>query len=65
MIDYFETKSQPITKAMVRAAYRKVRANKVGGGVDQISLKGFDEDISKKLYKIWNRMASGSYFLSL
>lgn len=34
MIDYFETKSQPITKAMVWKAYGNVRANKGGAGVD-------------------------------
>ncbi len=36
MIDYFETKSQPITKAMVLQAYGRVRANKGGSGVDGI-----------------------------
>lgn len=64
MTDLFETKSKPIpiTKDMVREGYRKVRANKGSGGIDKISLKEFDEDLSKNLYKIWNRMASGSYF---
>jgi RNA-directed DNA polymerase len=64
MKDLFETKSKPvpITKDMVRDAYRKVRSNKGSAGVDEISLKEFDEDLSKNLYKIWNRMASGSYF---
>ena len=47
---------------MVRKAYRKVRANQGSAGVDEISLKVFDENLSKNLYKIWNRMASGSYF---
>ncbi len=36
--------------------------NKGSAGVDEISLKEFDKDLSKNLYKIWNRMASGSYF---
>jgi len=64
MTDLFETKSKPIpiTKDMVRDAYRKVKANKGSAGVDEISLKIFDENLSKNLYKIWNRMASGSYF---
>lgn len=59
-----ETKSKPIpiTKDMVREAYRKVKANKGSAGVDAVSLKTFDENLSKNLYKIWNRMASGSYF---
>lgn len=49
---------------MVREAYRKVRSNKGSAGVDQVDLKIFDEKLSKNLYKIWNRMASGSYFPS-
>jgi RNA-directed DNA polymerase len=36
MIDYFETKSQPITRAMVVKAYKKVRANQGSGGVDEM-----------------------------
>lgn len=47
---------------MVWRAYRKVRANKGSAGVDKISMKTFDENLSKNLYKIWNRMSSGSYF---
>ena len=64
MTDLFETKSKPIpiTKEMVRQAYRKVRSNKGSAGVDEISLKQFDENLSKNLYKLWNRLASGSYF---
>ena len=64
MTDLFETKSKPIpiTKDMVRQAYRKVRSNKGSAGVDEISLKQFDENLSKNLYKLWNRLASGSYF---
>lgn len=46
----------------IRKAYRKVRANQGSAGVDEISLKVFEENLSKNLYKIWNRMASGSYF---
>ena len=64
MRDLFETKSKPvpITKDMVRAAYRKVRSNKGSAGVDEVSLQKFNENLSGNLYKIWNRMASGSYF---
>lgn len=47
---------------MVLEAYRKVRANQGSAGVDGVSLQEFDEDLSGNLYKIWNRMASGSYF---
>ena len=57
-----ETKTIPISKAMIWQAYKRVRANKGSGGVDAISMEQFDADLSKNLYKLWNRMASGSYF---
>ena len=47
---------------MVWEAYKKVRANKGSAGVDAISMETFDANRSKHLYKLWNRMASGSYF---
>ena len=62
--DLFETKSKPIpiTREMVRQAYRKVRNNKGSAGVDEISLNQFDENLSGNLYKLWNILARGSYF---
>lgn len=57
-----ETKSVPVSREMIWAAYKKVKANKGSAGVDQISMEEFDADRSKQLYKLWNRMASGSYF---
>ena len=62
MIDYFETKSQPITRAMVARAYRKVKSNKGSGGIDNMSWEDLDKDLSQHLYKLWNRLSSGSYF---
>ncbi len=64
MTELFETESRtiPITKDMVREAYRKVRSNKGSAGVDEQDLKEFDKDLGKNLYKIWNRMSSGSYY---
>lgn len=47
---------------MIWEAYKKVRANKGSAGVDEISMQAFDVNRSKHLYKLWNRMASGSYF---
>lgn len=47
---------------MVWEAYKKVRANKGSAGVDSISMEEFDANRGKHLYKLWNRMASGSYF---
>lgn len=47
---------------MVWEAYKQVKRNGGGAGVDKESIEQFDADLSKNLYKIWNRMASGSYF---
>jgi len=57
-----ETRSLPITKQMVWKAYQKVKSNQGSAGVDQVSLEKFQEDLDKNLYKIWNRLSSGSYF---
>ena len=57
-----ETKSIPKSRSMVWEAYKKVRANKGSAGVDSVSMEEFDANRSKHLYKLWNRMASGSYF---
>jgi group II intron reverse transcriptase/maturase len=57
-----ESKQIPITKKMVWEAYRKVNSNKGSAGVDEESLKEFQENLLNNLYKIWNRMSSGSYF---
>lgn len=62
MIDYHETKSQPITRAMVAKAYHKVKSNNGGGGIDNMSWADLDKDLDKHLYKLWNRLSSGSYF---
>jgi len=43
-------------------AYKKVKANKGVAGVDNQSLTKFEENLENNLYKLWNRMASGSYF---
>jgi group II intron reverse transcriptase/maturase len=57
-----ETKSVPVSMDQVWSAYKKVKANKGGAGVDSISMEEFEPNRSKHLYKLWNRMASGSYF---
>ena len=62
MIDYYETKSQPITRLQVWEAYWKVRKNKGGMGIDGMSWKELDKIRDKQLYKLWNRLSSGSYF---
>ena len=57
-----ETKPIPVTKQMVWKAYKKVRDNKGSAGVDGESLNEFEEKLSDNLYKVWNRLSSGSYF---
>lgn len=57
-----ETKSVPISRQMIWQAYKKVKANKGSGGVDNVSMEEFDANRSKHLYKLWNRLASGCYF---
>jgi group II intron reverse transcriptase/maturase len=62
MIDYHETKSQPITRFMVWHAYQKVRSNKGSSGIDGLSWGEMDRNRSSLLYTLWNRLSSGSYF---
>ena len=57
-----ETKSIPISRQMVWEAYKKVRANKGSAGIDEVSMEEFNTYHQKYLYKLWNRMSSGSYF---
>jgi retron-type reverse transcriptase len=67
MTNLFTTESKPIpiTKKMVKEAYRKVNYNKGSAGVDKESLRKFQENLLENLYEIWNRMNSGSYFPQL
>ncbi len=55
-------KPYDIPKPAVWEAYRKVAANKGAPGVDEQTLGEFEADLKNNLYKIWNRMSSGSYF---
>ncbi|WP_320042843.1 group II intron reverse transcriptase/maturase [uncultured Desulfobacter sp.] len=57
-----EAKSFDISKLAVWDAYIRVKRNDGGAGVDAVSLEMFEEDLENNLYKIWNRMSSGSYF---
>ena len=55
-------KSFEISKWAVWEAYRRVKANKGGAGVDEQSIEEFEQDLHGNLYKLWNRLSSGSYF---
>lgn len=56
------TKSLPISKRMVYNSYLKVVAKDGSAGIDKQSIEEFNENLSDNLYKVWNRMTSGSYF---
>jgi len=55
-------KSIPVSKRMVYESYLKVCAKNGGAWIDNESIETFDAKLSSNLYKIWNRMVSGSYF---
>jgi RNA-directed DNA polymerase len=57
-----KTKPFEISKQTVWEAYQRVKANKGAAGVDEETLEEFEKDLKGNLYKIWNRMSSGSYF---
>src|ERR1700686_3121436 len=57
-----EAKPFNIPKRVVWKAFKRVKANRGAAGVDKQSIAGFEADLSNNLYKLWNRMCSGSYF---
>jgi RNA-directed DNA polymerase len=59
-----EPKPKPfdISKRAVWAAWLRVKANGGAAGVDEQSLQEFERDLKDNLYKLWNRLSSGSYF---
>ncbi len=56
------TKSLPISKRMVYNSYLKVVEKRGGAGIDRESIVMFNANLRGNLYKIWNRLTSGSYF---
>ena len=56
-----QAKPFPITKRQVWEAYKSVKANGGGAGIDGQTLEEFDRNLADNLYKLWNRLASGSY----
>jgi RNA-directed DNA polymerase len=55
-------KSFAIEKMLVKEAWDRVRGNRGAAGVDGISIAEFEADLKNNLYRIWNRMSSGTYF---
>ena len=51
-----------IDQQVVRDAYEKVKANRGAAGVDEESIEEFERDLERNLYKLWNRLSSGTYF---
>jgi len=62
MNDANSAKPFNVSKRDVWEAYKRVKANRGAAGVDGQSITEFDENLSGNLYKLWNRLASGSYF---
>jgi RNA-directed DNA polymerase len=56
-----KAKSFEISKGVVVEAWKQVKANQGAAGVDKESITDFERDLKGNLYKIWNRMSSGSY----
>lgn len=56
------TKPFDISKRLVWEAFQRVKANGGSAGVDQESIEAFESKLRDNLYRLWNRMASGSYF---
>jgi group II intron reverse transcriptase/maturase len=56
-----EARPYKIPKRLVWEAYQRVRANRGAAGVDGVSLAAYEQDLKGNLYKVWNRMSSGSY----
>lgn len=57
-----KAKAFDIPKQLFVNAYKLVKANAGSAGVDQQSLEDFERNLKNNLYKLWNRMSSGSYF---
>ncbi|MGW2770241.1 group II intron reverse transcriptase/maturase [Streptomyces sp. NPDC001275] len=63
-MDELKASAKPfdISKQEVWDAWVKVRGNKGSSGVDGVSIEAFEKDLKNNLYKVWNRMSSGTYF---
>jgi len=57
-----KAKPYQIPKRLVYQAYKQVKANRGAEGIDHQSIRDFEENLKDNLYKLWNRLSSGSYF---
>ena len=57
-----KTKAIVIPKSLVWDAYLAVKAKRGSAGIDNQSMQDFEKNLKRNLYKIWNRLSSGSYF---
>jgi len=57
-----QVKPFEISKWSVWEAYRRVKSNKGAAGVDGVTIERYEQDVKNNLFKLWNRMSSGSYF---
>jgi len=57
-----QAKPFSISKREVWEAYKQVKANQGSAGVDGQSIAEFEQEMANNLYKLWNRLSSGSYF---
>lgn len=57
-----KTKPYLIPKQLVMDAYLRMKANNGAAGIDEVTIQEFDKDLKNNLYKLWNRMSSGTYF---
>src|SRR5512143_2452688 len=62
MSDMTSTKPFVIAKREVWEAYQQVKANRGSAGIDEETIAMFEQNLPRNLYKLWNRMSSGSYF---
>ncbi len=62
MMSEEKTKSLAVSKEMVYNSYLKVCSKDGAAGIDKETIEMFNADLSSNLYKVWNRMSSGSYF---
>jgi group II intron reverse transcriptase/maturase len=61
-LDEARPKQFEISKRAVQEAFERVKANRGAAGVDEQSIAAFEENLKDNLYKLWNRMSSGTYF---